>query len=264
MMLKPKKGQLLIEVLIGLGFAIFAISSIGYFVMEAANSSRQGIERTKATFLAREGLEAARSIRDADFDNLIDGTHGIRVLNNEWIFSGTFDTINQFKRQIIISNIEQGIKKIESRVIWKFSKARENSVVLISYLTDWNQTQGEAGELYVDIDNVSLGIDNTEIEGINIGNQGETDIVIDKMSVHWIGGAENNELLQVVINGNLVWSGNASSSEELDISDFTLNSGVGSYPITSLDFKGDISGATLLIRFIMRDGNIKSVSYIQV
>ncbi len=259
---KYQRGQLLIEVLIGLGFAIFAISSIGYFVMEAANSARQGIERTQATFLAKEGLEATRSIRDGDFDNLIDGIHGIRILNNEWVFSSTFDTIDQFKREIIISNVEQGVKKVESRVTWRFSKSRENSVTLVSYLTDWNQTQGEAGDLYVDIENVNLGPDNTEIKGISIENQGETNITIDKMSVYWMEG-EDNELLQVVINGNEVWSGNASSGEELDISNFILNSGE-SYPVTSLDFKEDISGVTFLIRFIMNDGSKKSISYIQV
>ena len=149
--LPAQKGQSLIEVLVAIGVFVIGIATIGVLVLDANVSSRQGIERTQAILLAQEGLEAARSLRDADFDNLAAGAHGIILSGNLWTFSGTSDIQDQFTRVITVTNRNENTKQIQSQVTWQFTEARQNSVMLTEYLVDWNQTKGTAGELSVTI-----------------------------------------------------------------------------------------------------------------
>jgi len=136
-LLKSQKGQSLVEVLIALGVFVLGIATIGFLVLDANVSTRQGVERTQATLLAKEGLEAARSIRDADFDNLTAGTHGIALAGNQWTLFGTSDTQDQFTRSVVIEDTGVKEKKATVNVDWQFSAQRSNSVSLVTYLTDW-------------------------------------------------------------------------------------------------------------------------------
>jgi len=383
------RGQSLIEVLVALGVFVVGIATIGFLVLDANISSRQGVERTQAILLAKEGLEAARSIRDADFDNLTAGTHGIALLSNQWIFSGISDVQDQFTRTITVTDLDIDTKKVVSSVTWQFREARPGLVSFTYYLTDWNQTQGDAGELSVDIsgsvlsggdtqlqgitlENVGFGdirvdkmtawwnninlltqiridsadvygpasgvpsgteiditdvvlpqavamdinflqfddvmagtdfiikfimddlstkyvltepgvpsapqadsllvdtsavsvdpADNTKVIGITIENSGTLDITINMMNISWTGAPGGTKAKEIVINGGSVWAGNKDSGNELDITDFTLVSGSGSYPIDFLDFSKSMTGTTISITFTMGDGSTKTVSSIQ-
>lgn len=135
--LRSQKGQSLIEVLIAMAVFIVGIATVGFLVLDANVSTRQGVERTQATLLAKEGLEAARSIRDADFDNLTAGAHGIVLSGNTWTFSGSSDLTDVFTRQITISSVDSNTKQIDSTVTWQQTTDRSGSVSLITYLTNW-------------------------------------------------------------------------------------------------------------------------------
>lgn len=137
--LKYNKGQSLVEVLIALAIFIVAIATIGFLVLDAGFASRQGMERTKAVLLAKEGLEAARSIRDNSFSDLTAGMHGLALSGNHWIFSGTSDTQDQYTRSVTISNIDTYTKKIVCTVDWQFASNRTGQVELATYLTDWGR-----------------------------------------------------------------------------------------------------------------------------
>lgn len=261
-LLKSQKGQSLVEVLIALGVFVLGIATIGFLVLDANVSTRQGVERTQATLLAKEGLEAARSIRDADFDNLTAGPHGIVLSGNKWIFSGTSDIQDQFTRAITISDIDIDTKKVDSTISWQFTQARQNSVTLTDYLTDWNQTHGNAGELSVDISAAVLGGGNKRLQGIKIQNTGSGSIAIDKMTIWW----SNSQLIEEIkIVNTSIWKYNGAgtpdgrqpSGTELDADNYTLASGSGWQEITRIDFDGVMVGATFIIKFIMSDGSTK-------
>jgi len=258
-------GQSLVEALIALSIFVIGIATIGFLVLDANVSSRQGVERTQATLLAQEGLEAARSIRDADFDNLTAGSHGIALSGNKWTFSGTSDTQDQFARTITVIDIDIDTKKVDGIVTWQFTEARQNSVTLTDYLTDWNQTQGQAGELTVDTSNAALAGGNKRLQGITIQNTGSGSITIDKMTVWW----SNGQLVkQIRIDGADVWiwngvgtpDGRQPSGAELNIGDFTLAQGAGVKNINRIGFNGTMAGAAFIIKFIMSDGSTKYVS----
>lgn len=105
-------------------------------------------KRARASFLAEEGLEAVRAIRNSGFANLVDGTHGVAVLGSNWIFSGSFDTTDIYSRQISISDLGANRKQIMSTVTWKQNSQRQGSVVLTSELANWQGAISTSCSLY--------------------------------------------------------------------------------------------------------------------
>jgi len=133
------KGQSLIELIIAIGIFVFVISALVFLVLDSYISGRLAAEITKADFLAQEGLEAARSIRDNNWSDLTSGAHGLVISEGHWIFQGASedisDQLNNGSR-IIEIDMDQNRKKVTSRVNWQFSQ-RTEEVSLVSYLTNW-------------------------------------------------------------------------------------------------------------------------------
>lgn len=138
---KYSKGQSLLELIISIGIFVAVIASLVFFVFDSYLSNRLSNEMTKANFLAEEGLEAAKSIRDNNFSDLLAGSHGLIISNGHWIFQGTEEDIssqlNSGKRVVLIENIDSNRKKITSSVNWNFTENRPEEVRLVSYLTNW-------------------------------------------------------------------------------------------------------------------------------
>jgi len=139
-----EEGQSLIELIIAIALFAAVILGLSLFIFDSYNASRLALDMTKADFLAEEGLEAARSIRDDSFSNLSAGSHGLVISSGHWIFlQGTTEDLstelNGGTRVIKIENdpIDQNIKKITSTITWKFTENRSEEVKLISYLTNW-------------------------------------------------------------------------------------------------------------------------------
>lgn len=146
--LHHQKGQSLIELLVAMGVFVLAVSTISFLIIDSYVSNRAGRERIKATFLAEEGLEAAKSIRDnnwAGLADLSDGSyHGIATSGNNWIFQGTEDDISdqlrEGKREIIVKTIDSDRREVTSQVTWKLTEGRSQKVSLVTYLTNWRRT----------------------------------------------------------------------------------------------------------------------------
>ena len=256
---RSHRGQSLIEVLIALAVFVVGVATVGLTALAAGVSSRQGLERTQATLLAREGLEAARSLRDAGFDNLAAGPHGIALSGNVWTFSGASDVQDQFTRIVSVTNVDVDTKNVTSTVSWQFTPARPETVSLTDYFTDWNQTQGRAGALSVDLSDAVLDSLMKQLEGITIRNTGSSAIRIDKMTVWWNGTAKLN---QIRIDGTNVFgpvlaSSAVISGTEIDITNFILTSGGGTKDIDRIAFTDVVSGTDFIIKFIMTDGSTK-------
>ena len=131
------KGFSLAEILVAT--FVFLIFSLAFFNL-LSNSLSQityASEKERATALAEEGLEAVRNIKEADFDNLVNGNYGLNILENRFELSDSFDTTDIFNREITISSLENDflIKKVESEVSWKNDK----SITLITYFTNWSE-----------------------------------------------------------------------------------------------------------------------------
>ncbi|PLX24970.1 hypothetical protein C0580_03520 [Candidatus Parcubacteria bacterium] len=135
-----RKGFSLVEVVLATSIFVLLAAALTGNIMYGQESSVLAGSRTRAVFLAEEGLEAVRNIRDADFANLVDGTYGLATSSNEWSFSGSSDIRGIYTRSITISSVDGDTKNISSQVTWQQNPQRTGTVVLDTYLTNWQET----------------------------------------------------------------------------------------------------------------------------
>lgn len=145
------QGFSLIELMLaGAVFAVFASGVVGVLLFGLEND-RLGEETAIATEYASEGIEAVRSIRAKDFDNLIlTPETGITRDNDDWEFSGEENTNGKYTRVIAITAVnrdgdgdidEDGgdadpdTRQVTVTVSWNVTPTRPNSIVLQTLLT---------------------------------------------------------------------------------------------------------------------------------
>lgn len=132
------RGQSLVEVIIAVAIFVIIAGSSVVTILGSFLTSRLGEEETQATLLVIEGLEAAQSIRNQDWNDLTDGDHGL-LSSGSWSFSGTSDTDGKFSRVVNVSSVERDLngdivesggtvdedtKKVVSSVTWNFTTTR--------------------------------------------------------------------------------------------------------------------------------------------
>jgi hypothetical protein len=101
------------------------------------------------------------------------------------------------------------------------------------------------------------GASNRYLYGVTMQNATNSKtITIDRMVVTW---NNSRKLQNVLINGVSVFSGSVSSPADLNISNFTLNAGASTYPLTYIQFNNSMANAVMSIRFVMTDGSTRNV-----
>jgi type II secretory pathway pseudopilin PulG len=137
------KGQSLLELIVAIGIFLILILVFFPLFLDSFNSSRLSQEFLVANFLAQEGLEATRSLRDNNWQNLTSGNHGLSVSDGHFVFYGeegdVSDQLREGKRQIQIEDIDNYRKRVTSTVSWQFSQGRREKVELVSYFTNWQK-----------------------------------------------------------------------------------------------------------------------------
>ncbi len=151
-----QSGFSLVEIILALAIlALLTVALIGNFIYSQESAVVAGA-KSRAAFLAEEGLEATRNIRDADFANLVDGNYGLTTSSNQWIFSGTQDVTDIYTRQIQISTPSANRKQIISQVTWQQTAQRTGTVSLTTYLTNWIATVSSIGNWSIPLQQSSL------------------------------------------------------------------------------------------------------------
>ena len=133
------KGFSIVEALLASALLIIIVTAFVGAIIYGQESTAVAGGRARASFLAEEGIEATRNIRDESFDNLVDGSYGLLVSDHKWVLSGNSDTTDGYVRQINISTINDNEKLITSTITWQETAQRTGSVVLTTYLTNWAQ-----------------------------------------------------------------------------------------------------------------------------
>ena len=132
-----QSGFSLVEVILSSSiFALVTVAFVGVFLYGQQSTVLAG-SRLRAAFLAEEGLEAVRNLRDESFANLAPGTHGLAVSGGQWAFSGSQDVTDVFTRQIVISSIDADTREITSSVSWQQTPQRSGLAELVTRLTNW-------------------------------------------------------------------------------------------------------------------------------
>lgn len=135
-MKKNNSGFSLVEIILASG-VLAALSLIFLGILTYGQQSTiRAAQRDKAIFLAQEGLEAARSIRDQNFASLTVGDFGLGV-TNQWGLVGQSDVTDIFTRTISVVEINSQTKKVISKVVWKQSGSNLINVSFATLFTDW-------------------------------------------------------------------------------------------------------------------------------
>ncbi len=134
-----------------LAIAVFSLGSyaVATLLIDSNTSTRSGLERTEALSHAKEGIEAVRYIRDQDWDNLTNGSHGLDSSSGEWVFViDTPDLIaDKYTRTVSVSDRPDATstKDISVTVSWSLTPSRISSVSLNTILTNWATTTAGGG-----------------------------------------------------------------------------------------------------------------------
>lgn len=131
------QGFSLVEVLLAVSVFGLIVTALSGGLIYGQQSTALAGARSRAAILADEGLEVARNIRDENYSNLVDGTYGLAISANQWVFSGTSDVTDIFTRAITISAVDANRKLVASTVTWQQNPQRTGSIILTTYLTNW-------------------------------------------------------------------------------------------------------------------------------
>lgn len=134
-----EQGFSLVEALLAVALFSLGVTSFVGAIIYGQQSTAIGGAKARATYIAEEGLEAVRNIRDADYTNLVDGTYGVSTSGNSWSLSGSSDAKDIFTRQVQIATVDANRKRITSTVTWQQTPQRTGTVSLDTYLTYWQK-----------------------------------------------------------------------------------------------------------------------------
>lgn len=147
-----QQGLSIIEVILAMAIFVIIASTAAAVVIHSFSANRLAEEEAKAALMASEGLEAARSIKNQDFANLVAGNYGLDSSQGFWQLEPTPTTGGKYQRIVTIDDvfrgeqgeivvfggtIDQQTKKISCQVSWQFSPFRQNTLMMSTYLTDW-------------------------------------------------------------------------------------------------------------------------------
>ncbi len=137
--LLPRSGSLLLEAL--LGVAIFAVLSgaVTAVLFIGQEGALQSSDQIRAVYLTSEALTAARSMRDASFDELVAGQHGTCIGSTGlWEFCGQQnETSDGFTTTLTVQALSESHVRVTAETRWRQDTSRSGSVLLAEELTDW-------------------------------------------------------------------------------------------------------------------------------
>lgn len=220
----------LVEIVLALAILVLVAASVVVNFIYSQESAVVSGSRARATFLAEEGLEAVRNIRDAGFANLVDGNYGLASSSNQWIFSGSQDVTDIYTRQIQISTPSANHRQVISQVTWQQTAQRTGSVSLTTYLTNWIATAGVGNwslPLQQAVYNASGNKDGLKVKvsgnyAYVVRNDGTPDFLIidisNLSSPTLVGSLSLTGIPQnVTVSGNYAYIGSRQDNQDLQI-----------------------------------------------
>lgn len=263
---KNKNGSSLVEAMLALSIFGFLVTTLIGAIVYSQDSIILSETRQRASFVAIEGIEAARNLRDGNFTLLADGAYGIRFGSGSWSFVPASTTEDIFKREIIVSTIGENEKQISSKVTWDQNLQRKGEIILTTRLSNWrrislpptqpswqlpyiassfNLTLANSGNDTADILSATLAGNYIYLGRTTSGGSEFIIINISNPLAPTVAGQRNlnGNPNDIVINGNYAYVASSDNSSELqiiDISDPATINQAGK--LTSVDLTNANSG----------------------
>lgn len=137
--IRQHRGFSLVEGLLSAAILGLVVTAIAGAFIYGNESTQLAGARSRGSFVAGEGIEAGRNIRDEIFSNLVDGTHGLAVSGGQWVFSGSSDLVNIFTRSLTIATVDSRRKSLAESVSWVQNLQRNGEILIDGRLTDWRR-----------------------------------------------------------------------------------------------------------------------------
>lgn len=149
-------GQSILEAILAMAIFAFMAMTMVALAVGGFTAIEQGSKQSEAEFLAEEGVEAVRAIRDRAWNENIYTTSSVGITGSQWVFSGegTTETIGQFVRKISFESVCRDVnsdiapcpalytdvhgKKAVVTVSWDIRAGVSNTVRRETYITNWD------------------------------------------------------------------------------------------------------------------------------
>jgi len=149
--IRRQQGFSLVEAILATAvFGLLVTALVGAYLYGEESTALAGA-RLRAGMLADEGLEALRSMRDADYANIPDTPgSGLATTSNKWNLSGPQDVTDIFTRGVSITSLDSARKEIIATTTWQQNAQRRGTTTLVSRLTNWARYVGQNLVVYPD------------------------------------------------------------------------------------------------------------------
>lgn len=99
-------GQTLVELLVAIGLTMLLVPALVVGISTSRANRPQADQRVAAVALAREALDATRSVRGSSWNSFaVNGTYHPAVSGNNWTLEAGSENLNGFTREIEISDV---------------------------------------------------------------------------------------------------------------------------------------------------------------
>lgn len=144
----------LIEIIVAVGLLVTIVSVGLISIIGSVSTNRLGDEHTEATLKAQEGIEAVRSIKKQEWDNITPGEYGLDSSGGTWQLGPTPAPGDKFARIVRIlpvkrdadgaiiesgGTVDPDTVKIESSVTWAYTPTRINTTAVSTYVTNFEK-----------------------------------------------------------------------------------------------------------------------------
>ena len=211
-----KNGFSLVEIVISIGLFGVLVSFLMAALVQNNRQEDFSIYKRQAIFLAEEGSEAVRNIRDADYTNLIAGTYGISENGDEWSLSGSSDQLDDFTRIITITEVDEDRRDISVDVGWNDMNVQNGTVTVATRLTNWMVPSVSESCVELDASGADLSNGNRRLNEIYLSVTDPLCIVqLDKATVTWTNNSRR--MRRINLDNNRIWRGNVTIGTEADV-----------------------------------------------
>lgn len=273
---KTKRGITLIEIILYVGiYSFFATGAISFglniILVREKIANKSAADLSAQIALSKIAYEIRRS---NDIDNITVGNDNITLDNSDGSTTNIFLNANAIFLQystdpnpIALTSDQVVVSSLtftDRSTISTDSKDIEVDIVITNNDITTNKSSSiELNTLFNDsrklLANYSAADASTGVllNGMTIEiPAGLGKVVVDQMSVSWVGGDGSENITRISIGGNPnEWSGSASSGELINIKNFSLKDTDGPENV-SLTFDSDMTGTTLNIDYVLSDGSV--------
>jgi len=152
------RGVGVVEIMVVVGIVSFAVVGLYEFLVLSTRPISEGVRKVEATYLAQEGLEAVRTLRNKSWDGSIvpltvEATYYAVIAGSEWALTttdpGPLDglytrtiTLHKVFRDPANDNIsptgteDPRTRRVTAVVSWK-ERGKSKQVMVETYLTDF-------------------------------------------------------------------------------------------------------------------------------